>query len=83
LRFVCLPRCLLLYTLQHFVLMVAPCLRRLSPVPCPVRPWQSAKEVVRDSVLPSLTDASVQHALSSATLDTHLLGFETGGEALH
>lgn len=41
---------------------------------------QSAKEVLRDSVLPSLTDASVQHALSSATLDTHLLGFETGGE---
>lgn len=46
----------------------------------PLHPVQAAKEVLRDSVLPSLTDASVQHALSSSTLDTHLLGFETGGE---
>lgn len=43
---------------------------------------QAAKEVLRDSVLPSLTDASVQHALSSSTLDTHLLGFETGDAAV-
>lgn len=41
---------------------------------------QGAREVLRDSVLPSLTDSSVQHALGSATLDTQLLGFETGGE---
>lgn len=46
---------------------------------------QAAKEVLRDSVLPSLTDASVQHSLlggsgSSSGLDTQLLGFETGGE---
>lgn len=39
---------------------------------------QASKEVLRDGVLPSLTDASVQHAFASTTLDTALLGFETG-----
>jgi hypothetical protein len=42
---------------------------------------QAAKEVLRDSVLPSLTDASVQHhaVLTAQQLDASLLGFTTGG----
>jgi len=53
----------------------------LMPLPSPpLSCVQASKEVLRDGVLPSLTDASVQHAFASTTLDTALLGFETGGE---
>jgi hypothetical protein len=37
---------------------------------------QAAVDVLRDSVLPSLTDASAQHS----RLQDFPLGFETGGE---
>jgi len=42
---------------------------------------QSAREVIRDGVLPSLTDPSVQHSLAAGRTEGVPLGFDTGGEA--
>lgn len=73
---------------QHCMCLVAPhakkglCTQTICLTERPFFPLffkQAAKEALRDGVLPSLTDAAVQHALASDTLDTHLLGFETGG----
>jgi hypothetical protein len=44
----------------------------------------AAQEVLRDAVLPGLTDASLQHSgegLAAGQLDTRALGFSTGGAA--
>eukprot|EP00879_Flechtneria_rotunda_P020712 GHRR01021798.1.p3 GENE.GHRR01021798.1~~GHRR01021798.1.p3 ORF type:complete len:120 (+),score=50.33 GHRR01021798.1:405-764(+) len=44
--------------------------------------WTAAKNILRDSVLPSLTDASVQQAAGSRGMQDFPLGFETGDAKL-